>query len=200
MALEYARAIEPYRLLFLEDPVQPTNLEGLRRIGRHTAVPIAIGEALHTKYAFEQVVRDRLASYVRPDVILTGGITETRKIAAMAEAAHLDVALHVAPTPVSNLAAAHVAASCPACTISEISADPTTRQPWVQDLFMGGNVTVKDGYANCPNGRAWAATWTRRWRPGSRTSPTTRRAWSSRTVRSRTGKRNSGPGRATAGK
>jgi galactonate dehydratase len=150
MALEYARAIEPYRLLFLEDPTQPEDLDSLRRIGRHTDVPLAIGESMHGKQAFREVIDERLVSYVRPDVIRVGGISEARKVAAMAEANFIDVALHVAPSPVSNLAAAHVAAACTGCTITENTGRPSRRSQKMQDLFMGGDITIEDGHAMLP--------------------------------------------------
>ena len=144
--LEYARAIDQYRLLFLEDPTLPDDLDALRWIGSHTAIPLAIGESLYGKHAFREVINERLASYVRPDVIHVGGITEARKVAAMAEANHISVALHVAPSPVSNLAAAHVAAATTNCTIVEITAMPSA-----QDLFKGGDVTIDKGYALLPD-------------------------------------------------
>jgi galactonate dehydratase len=150
MALEFAKAIEKYRLLMLEDPVQPDDIEGLRWIGHHTTVPLGIGESLHGKTAFRPIVFERLASYVRPDVILAGGLTECRKIAAMAEANFIDVALHVAPSAVSNLAAAHFAAATTNCVIVE-----NTRRPLKssarEDLFMGGDISIQDGYAMLPD-------------------------------------------------
>jgi len=144
--LEYARAIEPFRLLFLEDPTLPDDLGALRWIGNHTAIPLAIGESHYGKQAFREVINERLVSYVRPDVIHVGGITEARKVAAMAEANHISVSLHVAPSPVSNLAAAHVAASATNCTIVE-----NTARPAAQDLFKGGDIRVENGYAILPD-------------------------------------------------
>lgn len=149
MVVEYAAAIEPYRLLFLEDPVQPENLDALEWIGRHTRIPLAIGEIMYGKYQFQPLVARRLVSYVRPDVIHAGGITECKKIAAMAEANFMDLAPHVAPGPVSNLASAHVAACSPNCSIVEMSGIPGTSRMF-QEVF-DNDVVVQDGYAMLPD-------------------------------------------------
>jgi len=150
MVLEYAKAIEKYRLLMLEDPVQPDDLEGLKWIGQHTTVPLGIGESLYGKTAFRPIVFGRLASYVRPDIILAGGLTECRKIAAMAEANFIDVALHVAPSPVSNLAAAHLAAATTNCVLVE-NTRRRTKPAARDDLFMGGDIQIQEGYALLPD-------------------------------------------------
>ena len=149
--LEYARAIEQYRLLFLEDPTLPDDLGALRWIGSHTAIPLAIGESLYGKQAFREVIHERLVSFVRPDAIHVGGISETRKVAAMAEANHISVSLHVAPSPVSNLAAAHVAAAATNCTIVENTARPAQQSQQTRDLFKGGDITIENGYAALPD-------------------------------------------------
>ena len=150
MALEYAKAVEAYRLLMLEDPVQPDDLEGLKWIGQHTSVPLGIGESLYGKSAFRPIVFGHLASYLRPDVILAGGLTECRKIAALAEANFIDLALHVAPSAVSNLAAAHLAAATTNCVIVENTCRPA-KAAVRNDLFMDGDITIQDGYALLPD-------------------------------------------------
>ena len=150
MVREYAKAIEPCRLMFLEDPVQPENIDGLKDLAKHTSVPLAIGESMYGKFQFKDVIARRLVSYVRPDPIRAGGITECRKVAAMAEGNFIDVSLHVAPSPVSNLAAVHIAAAAPNCVIVENSGRPGLRPKWVEDLFMGGGIKIVDGYAALP--------------------------------------------------
>ncbi len=151
MALEYARAIESYRLMFLEDPVQPEDIENLKWIRDHTAVPIAIGESHYTKYDFREIIHRNLANFVRPDVILAGGITECRKIGIMANAQFIDMALHVAPSPVSNLASLHVSASSPNGVIQENTGRPGRRSQWIIDLFNGDDISITGGYADLPD-------------------------------------------------
>jgi galactonate dehydratase len=149
--LEFCNAVEPFRLMFIEDPVIQENMAGLEWVQSHTNVPIAIGECNYTRFGeFRDIIFRHLANYVRPDVINTGGISETKKIGAMAESQFIDVALHVAPSPVSNLAATHVAASTPNCVIQENTGRPGRREQWVVDLFKGDDIVIKNGYAELP--------------------------------------------------
>ena len=94
MALEFAKAIEPYRIMFFEEPIQIEGNDTLEWLGQHTTVPLATGERHTTKWMFEDMISRHLVSYVQPDVIQCGGITEMKKIAAMAEAQFIDVAPH----------------------------------------------------------------------------------------------------------
>ncbi len=148
-ALEYAEALEPLRLLFLEDPVQPEDLDGLRRIRERTSVPVAVGESLFGKFGFHRLVNGRLVDYVRPDCLHAGGISEVSKIAHLAGANFVDVALHVGVSPVSNLAACHVAAATDNVVIVELTGHPDRRAQRERDLF-GGDIVVRDGHALLP--------------------------------------------------
>src|SRR5581483_8226051 len=91
-AITLLRAVEPFRPFFMEDPVRSEDLTALRRVRQQTAVPIAAGEQLHSKWQFRPVIEGELADYIRVDLCLVGGITEAKKIAAMAEAHHLKLA------------------------------------------------------------------------------------------------------------
>ncbi|MFC1692588.1 enolase C-terminal domain-like protein, partial [Candidatus Latescibacterota bacterium] len=139
------------RLMFIEDPVIQENMAGLKWIQDHTNVPLAIGESNYTKFGnFRDIIFRHLANYVRPDVIHAGGISECKKIGAMAEANFIDVALHVAPSPVSNLASTHIAACTPNCVLQENTGRPGRRSQWMVDMFYGDDITIKDGYAALP--------------------------------------------------
>lgn len=149
MALEFARAVEPYRLMFLEEPIQLEGNDSLEWLGRHTTVPLATGERHTTKWMFEDIISRHLVSYVQPDVIQCGGITEIRKIAAMAEAQFIEVAPHC-PGNLSTglgLASLHVDAATPNCVIQESHPNPTG---WRLEMFNGRTVTIKDGHAELP--------------------------------------------------
>ena len=152
MALEFANAIEPYRIMFLEEPVQLEGYDALEWLGQHTTVPLATGERHTTKWMFEELISRHLVSYVQPDVIQCGGITELRKIAAMAEAQFIEVAPH-GPGLLSTglgLASLHVDFATPSCIIQESHPNPTGDNAWRIDLFSGRQVTVVDGYALPP--------------------------------------------------
>ncbi len=149
MSLEFAKAIEPYRIMFLEEPIQLEGNDTLEWLGRHTDVPLATGERHTTKWMFEDLISRHLVSYVQPDVIQCGGITEMKKIAAMAEAQFIDVAPHC-PGNLSTglgLASLHVNAAITNCVIQESHPNPTG---WRLEMFNGRTVTIKDGYAELP--------------------------------------------------
>jgi galactonate dehydratase len=147
MAMEYANAVAPYRPMFLEEPIQPEDLDMMQWLGQHTNVPLATGERLFTKFGFKDLISRHLVSYVQPDVVHAGGISECKKIAAMAEANFIDVALHNPQSLVSTLASLHIDASTPNCVIQETTGE---RPEWVLDLFNGVDVSIKNGYAELP--------------------------------------------------
>jgi galactonate dehydratase len=149
MVLEYLTAIEPYRMMYVEDPVQPENMDGLKWIRDHTRVPIGIGESNYTKLGFKDIIHNHLANYVRPDVYWAGGISECKKIGAMAEANFIDMTLHGGFSPVHSLASLHVAAATPNCVAAETHTLPRSPE-WVKDLFYGDDIVYKDGYAQLP--------------------------------------------------
>ncbi len=86
MAKVLAKELDPFALMFIEEPVLSEHVEALREIANHTATPIALGERLFSRWDFKQVLTDGLVDIIQPDPSHAGGITETRKIAAMAEA------------------------------------------------------------------------------------------------------------------
>ena len=150
MALEFAKAIEPYRILFLEEPIQIEGNDALEWLGQRTTVPLATGERHTTKWMFEDLISRHLVSYVQPDVIQCGGITEIRKIAAMAQSQFIEVAPHC-PGNLSTglgLASLHVDAATPNCVIQEAHANPTG---WRLEMFNGRTIKIKDGYAELPS-------------------------------------------------
>lgn len=102
------------KIAWFEEPVPPESFDALREVKENTRAPICVGERLFTRYDFVPVFRDRLADYVMPDTIWTGGITESKKIAAMAETYYIPIAPHVVPGgPLELIAAAHVVSSIP---------------------------------------------------------------------------------------
>ena len=105
---------ERSRIGWFEEPVPPESYDALRAVREHTAAPIAVGERLRTRWDFLPVLQQRLADYVMPDTIWTGGITEARKIAALAEVYNVPVSPHCVPMgPLELLAAAHVVSAIP---------------------------------------------------------------------------------------
>lgn len=121
MAKVLAKELEPYRLLFIEEPVLPQNNEALREIARHTATPIATGERMFSRWDFKSLLQDGYVDILQPDLSHAGGITECRKIATMAEAYDVAVAPHCPLGPIALAACVQLDACTPNAIIQEQS-------------------------------------------------------------------------------
>ena len=94
MATRLAQRLAPLAPMFIEEPCLPENLDALLQVARATEIPIATGERIFTKFGFREVIGKRAVAIVQPDLCHAGGISETRRIAAMAEADYIAVAPH----------------------------------------------------------------------------------------------------------
>jgi galactonate dehydratase len=148
MAVDFCTRIEELRPFFVEEATQLEDLGELELLRQKTKVPLATGERSFTKYGFSEFCARHLVNYVQPDVCHAGGILELKKIGAIAEAFRIEMAPHNPQSEVSTLASMHVVASTPAATILEYNPN---RTGWVLDLFRGGAVRVKDGFAELPD-------------------------------------------------
>lgn len=101
MAKVLARALDEYHLMFIEEPVLPQNNEALREIARATTTPIATGERMFSRWEFKNLLQDGYVDIIQPDLSHAGGISECRKIAAMAEAYDVAVAPHCPLGPIA---------------------------------------------------------------------------------------------------
>lgn len=130
-AVQLARALEPYNILWLEDPISPDNIEGYQRIRDASSVPLAAGERVTGIFGERELIERNLVDVIQPDAGRAGGITQMRKIAAMAEAHHIMVAPHSGSLgPVAEYAALHLMASIPNALMLERMEDdwPGRRQ------------------------------------------------------------------------
>ncbi len=118
-AIVLARGIEPYHPFFYEDPILPDNLDAMALVAERIHVPIATGERLHTIQEFEMLLQRGAVQYVRPDVCLAGGLSHSKKIAALAEAHHVGVVPHNPLSPVSTAACLQLAACIPNFALQE---------------------------------------------------------------------------------
>lgn len=118
-AIRMARAIEPYDPLWFEEPVPPDMPEVMAQVARATSIPIATGERLTTKYEFARLIENRAAAILQPDLGRSGGILETKKIAALAEAYQVQVAPHCYCGPIVAAANIQLALTCPNFLILE---------------------------------------------------------------------------------
>ncbi len=146
-AVRIARALEPYDPMWLEEPMTPDPVDDLARLAREVRTPLCVSERLFTRYAFRRVLELGAAHIVMPDVIWTGGISEARKIATMAEAYHLPIAPHDCTGPVNVFACLHLCASAPNAQFME-----TVRafyRGYYGD-FVVPNIEVRDGHVSFP--------------------------------------------------
>jgi L-alanine-DL-glutamate epimerase-like enolase superfamily enzyme len=130
-AARLCRELEPLHPLFVEDPLRSENLTSYRNLRHHTAVPLAAGEQLTTKWEFRPLIEEELIDYARVDVCIAGGLTESRKIAAWCETHHIRLALHNPLGPVSTAAALHLALASPTATLQEQPRRPDTLLPGI---------------------------------------------------------------------
>lgn len=154
MAKVLAHALEPYHPMFLEEVVLPENWESFDDIAREVSVPLATGERLYTRWNFKNLFRQGAIDIVQPDVALCGGILETRKIAAMAEAFDMGVAPHAPYGPVSLAATLQVDACTPNVFIQEQSLGIHYNQGFdLLDFVKNKEIfQYKDSYVQLPKG------------------------------------------------
>ncbi|MBV8031710.1 MAG: mandelate racemase/muconate lactonizing enzyme family protein [Betaproteobacteria bacterium] len=118
--IRIGRRLEEFDLLFLEEPVDPFDVEGMAHVRGALRIPVAAGERLYTRYGFRRLFELRAADIVQPDVGTAGGILETRKIAAMAEAYDMRVQPHLCAGPILTAATLQLDACLTNLLIQEV--------------------------------------------------------------------------------
>lgn len=121
MAKTLAKELEPFHLMFIEEPVLSEHADALKDIAGQIATPIALGERLFSRWDFKRILSEGLCDIIQPDPSHAGGITETRKIAAMAEAYDVALALHCPLGPIALAANLQIDAVCYNAFIQEQS-------------------------------------------------------------------------------
>ena len=143
-AIQLGRGIEQYRPYFFEDPTSPDNIDAMALIADRIPIPIATGERLFSIWDFEMLLKRNAAAYLRPDVCLVGGISGTKKIAALAEANYVGVVPHNPLSPVSTAACLQIAACIPNFAIQEYPLGET--EPPKADMVTGIAEHDGEGY------------------------------------------------------
>jgi 2-dehydro-3-deoxyphosphogalactonate aldolase len=118
-AIRLAKRLEPYDPLWLEEPVPPDAPEEMAKVARATSIPIATGERLATKYDFARLLRAGAAAILQMNLGRVGGILEAKKIAAMAEVDHVQIAPHLYCGPIVGAANIQIATCSPNFLILE---------------------------------------------------------------------------------
>ncbi|MCC6175094.1 MAG: galactonate dehydratase [Chloroflexi bacterium] len=145
--IELLRAIEPYGLLFFEEPVPPDTAGALQKVAEVRGdVRLATGERLFNIWEYREILEPQLVDVVQPDVCHAGGISALKKIAALAEAYYVKVAPHNPNGPVATIASVHLAASIPNFLILEMAQSQPHR-----DRAQRQGLVIRDGWAELPD-------------------------------------------------
>ncbi|MDR6585270.1 galactonate dehydratase [Herbaspirillum sp. BH-1] len=154
MAKVLIKELEPYKLMFIEEPVLSENYEALKEIAHLTSTPIALGERLYSRWDFKRILSEGYVDIIQPDVSHAGGITETRKIAMMAEAYDVALALHCPLGPIALASCLQVDAGSYNAFIQEQSLGIHYNESNdLLDYIRDKNVfAYEDGYVKIPQG------------------------------------------------
>lgn len=148
-ALTVARKLEEFEPTWFEEPCPPDSINSLAQVAEKSPIPIATGERHMSRYDFFELITRTDVDIVQPDLMNTGGITEGKKIAAIAEADHVSFAPHNPQGPVASAIYAHLCTTVPNFMIQELF--QTYDVEWVDDLLLEPLV-VEDGYIEIPDG------------------------------------------------
>ena len=147
-AITLARGIEQFHPFFYEDPILPDSFDAMALVAQHINIPIATGERLHTIYEFEALLSRGAVQFVRPDVCLAGGLSHSKKIAALAEAHHVGVVPHNPLSPVSTAACIQLAACIPNFAMQEY---PRGEQEPPKSEIVKNPLRVENGFLVVPD-------------------------------------------------
>src|SRR5262245_17010346 len=149
--IQFAAAIAPYEILFLEEPAVPGNIETFKRLKQQVRIPLACGERDRTIWGIIPYLAENAIDIVQPDCGYTGGITQMKKIAVLAEAYYVPIAPHCTQSYLGMTASFHVAASVPLFLIHEAYDDELwgkiIRRNWTKS--DEGQVTLPQGNGLC---------------------------------------------------
>ncbi len=144
-AIRIGDAVEPYRPFVFEEPVPFENLDAMQKVAESINVPIATGERLYSPFEFADLLQRQIVAMIQPDVIQCGGISQLKRIAALAEAQYVGVQPHAIHGPMDVLSALHLDASLPNFMIHEGGF-----RAWFQDACVGDFPVQVDGYLPLP--------------------------------------------------
>ncbi|QGG93537.1 mandelate racemase/muconate lactonizing enzyme family protein (plasmid) [Agrobacterium sp. MA01] len=148
-AMQIAKALTPYQTFWHEDPIKMDSLSSLTRYAAVSPAPICASETLGSRFAFRDLLETGSAGVVMLDISWCGGISEARKIAAMAEAWHLPVAPHDCTGPVVLCASTHLSLNAPNALVQE--SVRAFYKTWYRDLVTA-LPEVKNGMITVPPG------------------------------------------------
>jgi galactonate dehydratase len=152
MAKVLVKELEPFKPMFIEEPVLSEYPEALKEIAG--SIPIALGERLYSRWDFKKILQEGYVDIIQPDASHAGGITEVRKIASMAEAYDVGLALHCPLGPIALASCLQLDAICYNAFIQEQSLGiHYNKENDLLDYVVNPEVfAYSDGYVTIPNG------------------------------------------------
>ena len=149
MLIQLAAAIEPYEILFLEEPAVPGNIEVFKRLKQSIKIPMATGERDRTIWGMIPYLQERCIDILQPDCAQTGGISQMHKIATLAEAYNVPLAPHCTCSELGVSASLHAAFVVPFLVIHEMYLDGHLMPPGVANKTFQ---VLADGHVSAPEG------------------------------------------------
>ena len=142
-AIKLAECLEPFNLMFLEDPVPNDNVESMAKVTAATSIPICTGEFLFRRDGFRELIQEQACDMLHVDVSGTGGMLEAKKIADLADLYYMSFAAHNITSPIGMTAAAHVCAAVRNFIVMELPyhADQVS---WRWDLALSDEPLIQD--------------------------------------------------------
>ena len=148
-AIKIGKALDQYNILWQEELIKPVNIENHIKLADEIESPVCVSERLISKYQFRDYLKNGAIEIVMPDLIWTGGITET--ISTLAETEQLPVAPHDMTGPVNIFACAHISMNIPNALIMETCRAFYNQNGWYNKI-IDQNIEVNDGYLLAPKG------------------------------------------------
>ena len=150
-ARRVAQELEPYNIAWMEEPILWDNPEALAQFAREVNVPIATGEQLYTRWDFRALLELNAVGIIQPDICHAGGITELKKIAAMAETYYVTVATHNSNGPISTIASLHL----DLCIHNSLMQEIFVSSIGLYNKMLTQPIEVIDGHCVPPEGPGW---------------------------------------------
>ena len=148
-AIKIGKAMDEYNIFWQEEMIHPLNAKSHLKLASEINSPVCAAERLMTRYEFREYIENGSAEIVMPDLIWTGGISETKKIATLADTYQTPIAPHDWTGPINVFACAHISMNCQNVMLQETNR--AYYKGWY-DKFIEPNIVVKDGYLLAPEG------------------------------------------------
>ena len=147
--IQLAQELASLRLMWLEDPTPPDNVEALKWVTDRSPVPICCGENHYTRHGMRPLITTQAVDVLQPDIPRVGGLLEAKKIADLADIYYIPMAAHNVSSPIGTIAACHACASMRNFIILEFHAQDV---PWWRELVTGDRPLIEGGYIPLPDG------------------------------------------------